>query len=97
MKTRVRLHSYLMAAAVTVLLFAQQAQACEGCKQAVGMGDGAGGSRTVNSIGIGYALSIGMLLFTLVGVLGGLGYMMYRNCQIIAAQQNAAEQAASLA
>lgn len=93
MKTRNNLRSLLVATVVTVLLFTQEAQACEGCKQAVGMGDGAGGSRVVNGIGIAYALSIGTLLFTVAGILCGLGYMMYRNCQIIAAQQAAAEQA----
>lgn len=65
------------------------AQACEGCKQAVGMGDGASGSRVVNGVGLGYAVSIGLLLFMVVGVILGLGFMMYRNCQAIAAYQRA--------
>lgn len=72
---------------------AQAAQACPGCKQAVG-GDGAKGNWTVNGAGIGYALSIGFMLFTLASILGGLGFMAYRNCMAIAAQQREAHEAA---
>lgn len=79
--------AYVLAGA---LCFVQQAaQACEGCKQAVGMGDGASGSRVVNLIGVGYAISIIFLLFMVAALLSGLGYMAYRNCQAIAARQRA--------
>ncbi len=57
------------------------------------MGDGANGSRVVNNIGLGYGISIGMMLFMVVGLLTGLGVMMYRNCQAIAAHQQAAFEA----
>ena len=67
---------------------AQAVQACPGCRQAVG-GDGAGGDHTVNMVGIGYGLSIGFLLFTLASLIGTVGYMAYRNCQLIAAQHQA--------
>ena len=86
-------HSRLQraAAALTAVSFlvAQAAQACPGCKQALG-GDGAGGKYVYNGAGIGYAVSIGLMLFLVASVLGGLGYMMYRNCQLIAAQHQAA-------
>ena len=85
--------SYRRSAAVvlaTGLFFVQQvAQACPGCRQAAGSGDGAGGSFTVNSMGIGYGLSIIGLLIMVMGLIGGLGYVAYRNCQIIAARQQA--------
>ena len=68
---------------------AQAAQACPGCKNAIG-GDGAGGSHTVNNVGVGYALSIGFMLFMLASVIGGIGLMAYRNCQALAAQHRAA-------
>ena len=71
------------------LLAAQAVQACEGCKQSVGMGDGAGGKVAVNAVGLGYGLSILFLLALVTSVLVGLGWMMYRNCQIIAARQRA--------
>ena len=75
--------------AVALVFGCRVAEACPGCKQAVG-GDGAGGSRQVNSVGIAYALSIGFLLFMIAGALSVLGYYAYRNCQVIAAQQEAA-------
>ena len=68
---------------------AQAVQACPGCTQAVG-GDGAGGNHTVNGAGIGYALSIGFMLFMIASTLTGIGLMAYRNCQALAAQHEAA-------
>lgn len=53
------------------------------------MGDGASGSLSVNSLGIAYGLSIIGLLLTVSSLLGGLGFMAYRNCQVIAARQRA--------
>lgn len=78
------------ALAVGMIFVCRVAEACEGCKQAVGMGDGARGSREVNSIGFAYGLSIMLMLCVLAAVLGGLGLMMRRNCAIIAARQKAA-------
>ena len=75
--------------AAAVVLACQVAEACPGCKQAVG-GDGAGGSHQVNGQALGYALGIGMMFFMIVSLLGTLGYFMYRNCKVIAAQQQAA-------
>ena len=54
------------------------------------MGDGASGSLSVNGVGLAYGLSIIGLLVTIGGLLSGLGYMAYKNCQIIAARQRAA-------
>ena len=77
-------------AGAAALVFAcRTAEACPGCKQAVG-GDGAGGSRQINPVAIGYAVSIGFMLFMIAGLLTALGYMMYRNCQTLALQQQAA-------
>ena len=90
MNTRLFSRRSALAAVTTGLLFVQRAaQACEGCKQAVGMGDGASGDRTVNLIGVGYGISIMFMLCMVGGLITGLGYMMYRNCQAIAARQNA--------
>ena len=75
--------------AVAMVFGCRMAEACPGCKQAVG-GDGAGGSRQVNAVGVAYALSIGFLLFMIAAVLGVLGYMAYRNCCVLAAHQEAA-------
>ena len=75
---------------VTVFFLIQHAaQACPGCRQAAGSGDGAGGSFVVNSTGIGYGLSIIGLLLMVASLIGALGYVAYRNCQIIAARQQA--------
>ncbi len=76
------------ALAVALVFACQVAEACPGCKQGVG-GDGAGGSFQTNGKALGYALSIGMLLFLVVGLISVLGYLAYRNCQILAAQQRA--------
>lgn len=90
MQTWTSFGRFSAAALATALFFGQHsAQACEGCKQAVGMGDGAGGSRVVNLIGVGYAISIGFMLLMVASLLTGLGYMMYRNCQAIATRQSA--------
>ena len=78
------------AALVAASLGAVQAvQACPGCKQAVG-GDGAGGNHTVNGVGVGYALSIGFMLFMIATALGSLGYMAYRNCMALSARHEQA-------
>ena len=90
MNTRTFFRRSVATAVVTAFLAVQQgAQACPGCRQSVGMGDGASGSYTVNLIGVGYGLSILFLLLTVAGIVSGLVYMMYRNCQAIAARQNA--------
>ena len=68
---------------------AQAVQACPGCKQALG-GDGAGGNHTVNGAGLGYAITIGMLLFTLASIIFFVGRLAYRNCQALAAQHQEA-------
>ena len=86
-----------MAAVVAAsFVVAQSVQACPGCKQAVG-GDGAGGNHTVNSVGVGYALSIGFLLFMLASVIGSVGYVAYRNCMALDAHHRAAAESAALA
>ncbi len=80
-------------ALVTASFFVAQAvQACPGCKQALG-GDGAGGNHTVNGAGLGYAVTIGMLLFTLASIIGVIGRFAYFNCQALAAQHEAAMEA----
>lgn len=75
--------------AAAFCLIQPAAKACEGCKQSVGLGDGAKGSFSVNLIGLGYGLSILFMLFMVGALISGLVYMMYRNCQVIAARQNA--------
>ena len=61
------------------LLFASQAvQACPGCKQT----DGA----SLNGDSIGFGLSIFFMLFMIVSVISGLGFMMYRSCRALAAR-----------
>ncbi len=82
--------SYVLAMA---LVFAcRVAEACPGCKQGVG-GDGAGGLYKTNGVALGYAISIGFLLFMIASLITTLGYFAYRNCQILAAQQRAALEA----
>lgn len=84
----------ISAAIVVASFFAAQAvDACPGCKQAIG-GDGAGGNRTVNGVGVAYALSIGFMLFMIAFIIGSVGYMAYRNCMALAAQHRAAEESA---
>ncbi len=72
------------------LIFAHTAaEACPGCKQ--NMVPGAGGQTPpLNGASIGFGLSIFFMLFMIVAILGGLGFMMYRACRTIAAQQRAA-------
>ncbi len=71
------------------LIFAQQAaQACPGCKQ--NMVPGADGKAPpLNGASLGFGLSIFFMLFMIAALLGGLGFMMYRSCQAIAARQQA--------
>ncbi|MBE7158993.1 MAG: hypothetical protein INR62_11270 [Rhodospirillales bacterium] len=62
-----------------VLLFAAQAaQACPGCKQTEGA--------PLHGDSIGFGLSIFFMLFMIVSVLSGLGWMMYRSCRVLAAR-----------
>ena len=62
-----------------ILLFAGQAvQACPGCKQT----DGA----PLNGDSVGFGLSIFFMLFMIASMIGGLGWMMYRSCQTLAAR-----------
>ena len=90
MNTRNSLRRYVAVVLATSLFFVQQAaQACPGCRPSVGMADGASGSLSVNSLGVAYGLSIIGLLIMVVGLIGGLGFVAYRNCQIIAARQQA--------
>ena len=72
-----------------MLIFAQQAaQACPGCKQ--NMVPGADGvTPPLNGASLGFGLSIFFMLFMIAALLGGLGFMMYRSCQTIAARQQA--------
>ena len=77
--------------AVALVFACQVAEACPGCKQGIG-GDGAGGSYKTNSVALGYAVTIVFLLLMVTGIITGLGYLMYRNCRILAAQQRAALQ-----
>ena len=78
--------------ALALVMACQMAEACPGCKQAVG-GDGAGGSRQINGQAIGYAVGIGIMFFMIATLLSTLGYFMYRNCKVIAARQQAALEA----
>ena len=69
------------------LLFVHQAaQACPGCQQA----NTENGKTALNGISLGFGVGVLFMLVVVFGVLGGLGYMMYRSCQVIAAQQRAA-------
>ena len=83
-----RLRRVTTAFVAASFLVVQAAQACPGCKQAVG-GDGAGGSHTVNNVGVAYALTIGFLLFMVAFALASIGFMAYRNCQALAARHQA--------
>ena len=72
-----------------VLIFAHTAvQACPGCKQ--NMTPGADGTTPpLNGTSLGFGISIFFMIFMIVALLGGLGMMMYRSCQAIAARQQA--------
>ncbi len=87
-----RLHRATTALVTASFFVAQAVQACPGCKQAVG-GDGAGGNHTVNGAGLGYGITIVMLLFTLASIIFFVGRLAYRNCQALAAQHQAAMEA----
>ena len=71
------------------LIFAHTAaQACPGCKQ--NLTPGADGKvPPLNGASLGFGLSIFFMIFMIVALLGGLGFMMYRSCQAISARQNA--------
>ena len=75
--------------AVALVFACRVAEACPGCKQGIG-GDGQGGSFKTNSVALSYAITIGFLLFMVASLITGLGYLMYRNCQVLAAQHQAA-------
>ena len=66
----------------SLLFVSQAAQACPGCKQNT---DGAN-AVPLNGDSIGFGLSIFFMLFMIVAVLGGLGYMMFRSCRVLAAR-----------
>ena len=62
-----------------VLLFAANAaQACPGCKQTEGA--------PLHGDSVGFGLSIFFMLFMIVALLSGLGFMMYRSCRALAAR-----------
>ena len=83
------------------LIFAHHAAvACPGCKQ--NLVPGADGKvPPLNGASLGFGISIFFMIFMIVSLLGGLGFMMYRSCRAIAAQHGAmlarmeAEEAAS--
>ena len=64
----------------------QAAQACPGCQQA----RTENGKTALSGISLGFGFGVIFMLVTVFAVLGALGYMMYRSCQVIAAQQRAA-------
>ena len=69
------------------MIFVHQAvQACPGCKQA----NTEGGKAALNGTSIAFSLGVLFMIFMVLAVLGVLGRMMYRSCQLIAAQQRAA-------
>ena len=70
----------MVAAATGLALFCLQeaAQACPGCKQV----DGA----PLNGASLGFSLGVLFMLFMVGSTLGGLGWMMYRSCQALAAR-----------
>ena len=72
--------------AAAMFLAHQAAQACPGCQQA----NTENGKTALNGISVGFGFGVVFLLVTVFGVLGTLGYVMYRSCRIIAAQQQAA-------
>ena len=78
-------YSAWMLAAATIFVH-QAAQACPGCQQA----NTEHGKAALTGISLGFGFGVIFMLVTVFAVLGGLGYMMYRSCQIIAAQQKAA-------
>ena len=60
-----------------VLIFVgNAAQACPGCKQTEGA--------PLHGDSVGFGLSIFFMLFMIVALLGGLGFMMYRSCRALA-------------
>ena len=61
-----------------LIFVADAAQACPGCKQT----DGA----SLRGDSVGFGLSIFFMLFMLVALMGGLGFMMYRSCRALAAR-----------
>ncbi len=74
--------------AVALIFAHSSVQACPGCKQNTTPGaDGA--VPPLNGASIGFGLSIFLMIFLIVALLGGLGFMMYRSCQTIAARQEA--------
>ena len=72
--------------ATAMIFIHQAAQACPGCQQA----NTENGKTALSGISLGFGFGVLFMLVTVFGVLGGLGYMMYRSCQIIGAQQRAA-------
>ena len=72
--------------ATAMLLAHQAAQACPGCQQA----NTENGKTALNGISLGFGFGVIFMLLTVYGVLGALGYVMYRSCRTIAAQQQAA-------
>ena len=71
------------------LFFAHTAvQACPGCKQNTVAGTD-GSVPPLNGTSVGFGLSIFFMIAMIVSLLGGLGFMMYRSCQTLAAQQRA--------
>ena len=62
-----------------VLIFAANAvQACPGCKQT--------DTASLHGDSIGFGLSIFFMLFMITALIGGLGFMMYRSCRVLAAR-----------
>ena len=83
------------------MIFAHTAaQACPGCKQNFVPGVD-GKVPPLNGASLGFGISIFFMIFMIVSLLGGLGFMMYRSCRVIAARHGAmlarmeAEEAAS--
>ena len=71
---------------VAMIFVHHAAQACPGCQQA----NTEGGKTALSGISVGFGFGVLFMIFMVAAVMGVLGRMMYRSCQILAAQQRAA-------
>ncbi len=75
------IRTWTAAAVVALANLQQAAQACPGCKQPEG--------QPLSGASLGFGWSIGFMLLMVAGTLGGIGWMMYRSCQALAARDMA--------
>ncbi len=89
MKTTLNMRSVAALLGLALILAQNAANACPGCKQV----DGA----PLSGASIAFGWDIGFMLLMIGSLLGGLSFMIYKSCRVLAERDRLAEESAEFA